>query len=54
VLHVAASDGTVRDRQRIDKLRELTADVGAHWYEVAERSGGVNRPVCQETPDHSR
>ncbi len=34
VLHVAASDGTVRDRQRIDTLRELTADVGAHWYEM--------------------
>jgi two-component system, OmpR family, sensor histidine kinase KdpD len=34
VLHVAAADGTPRDRLRIDKLRELTADVGAHWYEV--------------------
>jgi two-component system, OmpR family, sensor histidine kinase KdpD len=34
VLHVAASDGTSRDGQRIDKLRELTDDVGAHWFEV--------------------
>ena len=35
VLHVAASDATrAGDRKSIEKLRELTADVGARWHEV--------------------
>jgi two-component system, OmpR family, sensor histidine kinase KdpD len=35
VLHVASSDATrPGDRRSIEKLRELTADVGARWHEV--------------------
>ena len=35
VLHVAASDATrPGDRQAVEKLRQLAADVGAHWYQV--------------------
>jgi two-component system sensor histidine kinase KdpD len=35
VLHVAASDATrPGNRKAVDKLRQLAADVGAHWYEV--------------------
>jgi two-component system, OmpR family, sensor histidine kinase KdpD len=35
VLHVAASDATrPGDRGAVEKLRQLAADVGAHWYQV--------------------
>ena len=34
-VHVVASDATrTGDRKRIEKLRELAADVGARWHEV--------------------
>jgi len=35
VLYVAASDATrPGDRRSAEKLRQLSADVGAHWYEI--------------------
>ena len=35
IVHVAASDGTrPADRPAIEKLRQLSADVGARWHEV--------------------
>jgi len=35
VLHVASSDATRRgDRRSTEKLRQLAADVGAHWYQI--------------------
>ena len=37
VVHVAASDATSpRDRQAVEKLRQLTADIGARWHEVQD------------------
>jgi two-component system sensor histidine kinase KdpD len=37
VLYVAASDATrPGDRQAVEKLRQLAADVGARWYEVQD------------------
>jgi two-component system, OmpR family, sensor histidine kinase KdpD len=33
-LHVAAGDGSSRDRRSLDRLRELAGEVGARWYEV--------------------
>jgi two-component system sensor histidine kinase KdpD len=34
VLHVATGEGSGEDRQRLEALRILAADVGAHWVEV--------------------
>jgi two-component system sensor histidine kinase KdpD len=37
VVHVAASDATSPgDRQTVEKLRQLTADIGARWHEVQD------------------
>jgi two-component system, OmpR family, sensor histidine kinase KdpD len=37
VLHVASEDGDgKRDRPAVDKLRELTEDVGARWHEARD------------------
>ena len=37
VVHVTASDTTSpRDRQTVEKLRQLTADIGARWHEVQD------------------
>ena len=37
VVHVAASDATSpRDRQVVEKLRQLTEDIGARWHEVQD------------------
>src|SRR5271166_4171732 len=37
VVHVAASDATSPgDRQSVEKLRQLTADIGARWHEVQD------------------
>ena len=37
VLHVAASDATrPGDRGAVEKLSQLAADVGAHWYQVED------------------
>ena len=37
VVHVAASDATrPGDRQSVEKLRQLTADIGARWHEVQD------------------
>jgi two-component system sensor histidine kinase KdpD len=37
VVHVSASDATrPGDRQHVEKLRQLTADVGARWHEMQD------------------
>jgi len=37
VVHVTASDATSPgDRQTVEKLRQLTADIGARWHEVQD------------------
>jgi two-component system sensor histidine kinase KdpD len=37
VVHVTAGDATVRgDRPSVGRLRELAADLGARWHEIAD------------------
>ena len=59
VVHVAASDATrPRNRQAIEKLRELAADVGARWHEIRGRRSRPGhrrfRPGASDHPDRDR